>query len=100
MKKKESIKNIGLVCVNCAPRPNPKYLTWPIESFVGRYIKSGFKVDKPGGTIEHLWVHITGIENDTTLMGTVDNDPILEVGLASGDEVFVGIKEIEDVYQE
>lgn len=97
MNKKEPLSNMGLVCADCAPKPNPKYLQWPLKEFVGRFVKKGFKEKKLGKSVEHLWVLITGIENDHTLKGEIANDPILDVGLIEGDEVFVGTNEIEKV---
>jgi uncharacterized protein YegJ (DUF2314 family) len=65
-----------------------------LSSIVGRYVKKAFSKD---GRIEHLWIRITGAnENSRTLVGKVDNDPIY-VDLKDGDEVVVHSDEIEQV---
>ena len=47
------------------------------------------------GTRELIWVHVTAIDGDT-LRGTLDNDPVSDLGLKFGDEVSVQRRQVED----
>jgi len=41
--KKEHISNIALVRGNCVPKPNQKYRFWPVDDFIGIYVKRSFE---------------------------------------------------------
>ena len=47
------------------------------------------------GSRELIWVHVTKIDGDT-VDGTLDNDPVGDLGLKYGDEVSVDRKQIDD----
>jgi uncharacterized protein YegJ (DUF2314 family) len=47
------------------------------------------------GALEHLWVEVTSIEGET-VKGTLNNDPVGDVGLKYGDEVTVKRTDVED----
>jgi uncharacterized protein YegJ (DUF2314 family) len=55
------------------------------------------KVSLPakGGGDELIWVHVTSIDGDT-IKGTLDNDPVRDLGLKYGDPVSVKRGDVQD----
>ena len=99
MKKPESPENIGLVCPNCAPKPNAIYLALPPKWFLGKYVKLGFPTEDEKK--EHCWVLVDGLtdKNNQELVGVLDNDPILATEWHCGDRLVFRRDEIEDVLE-
>ena len=48
-----------------------------------------------GSASELIWVRVTSIDDDT-VVGTLDNDPVSDVGLKYGDEVALQKSQVED----
>jgi hypothetical protein len=108
----ESPSNIGGVCSEHAPKPDPQYFDKPMDFFIGGYVKLGFEVSKdkdflayvqqvrPGFKMpdrEHMWVEVTGLSDVSTeeLQGKVANDPIFAIEWPCGAEVAFKRTEIE-----
>ena len=73
---------------------------WPqfVRSFEKKpKLTYSVKVSLPAkdGTRELIWVHVTAIDGDT-LRGTLDNDPVGDLGLKFGDQVSVQRHQVED----
>lgn len=79
------------------PKPDSKYTKKKPEFFFGRYVKRAF-MEVESNNIEHMWVQITGKHEIGMLKGILANDPTYNVGVVAGDEVYVSLSEIEDVY--
>lgn len=97
---KESLSNLNAVCAKHAPQPNPdlvKIAKKSPQTFLGWFVKKGFPAKKPDGsdTIEHMWVKVKEVK-DGDLMGELNNDPLLDCGVALGDLVTVKPDEIEE----
>lgn len=99
----ESLSNIAMVCEAHAAKPDPKFLKWKLEDFVGGFVKVGFVGLAPDGfeRREHMWVEVEEIsraqvKRHNCLKGRLDNDPLFEMPFARGDTVFVHREEIED----
>lgn len=93
MKKPDS--NIGRVCENHAPRPNPELAAKDPRIFIGGHVKKRFDTDLPGPNGEHMWVKVHSVVNDE-LVGELDNEPAYCSNLKNGDPVVVKRDEIED----
>lgn len=100
----EPIFNVGLVCKDHAPKPG-KFKDNKPADFVGKIVKLGFPATNPLSqkeTLEHMWVRVDSLVQPGTydsgeeLVGTLDNDPILDCEYACGDEVAFKVEEIED----
>lgn len=91
----EDIKNIAIICSECAPKPQNKYSTMNVQSFIGEYVKKSFK-SKDSDETEHLWIKVTKVIDNETLEGIINNDVILNIGFKFGDTVSVKLKEIEN----
>lgn len=96
----DDLKNVRITCSDHSSRPDPKFEKMPLREFVGRHVKVGFKAFNPLAkthTVEHMWVtvkrHVDGI-----LIGTLANDPLLDIdgGLRFGDVVTIKRNQIED----
>jgi len=100
----EPLTNIGVVCGECASRPQEKYQKMPAESFLGRIVKLSFAPDleayNQGYKWEHMWVRVNGVCEGNRLMGSLDNDPVSCSELQVEDTVFFTTESIEDVYEE
>lgn len=102
----ESLSNIAMVCEEHASRPDPQYLNWPLEKFVGGFVKVAFEGLAPDGSErqEHMWVEVESIERarvkrrqiNRCLKGKLNNDPVLRMQYEFGSTVFVYREEIED----
>jgi hypothetical protein len=89
----EPLSNIGFVCDACARKPDPQFLTVPLEKFLGKYCK--LAVPTPQGNHEYMWFIVTGLAEhpDEELRGELNNDPIYAEYLC-GDIVEFSRKEI------
>lgn len=96
---KESPSNVGIVCKDHAPKPNAKFAKEKPLSFVGKYVKIGFRAKLPTGneTVEHMWVAVKAVEGKK-LQGILNNDPVLAIDVECGDSVTFDVSEIEAVY--
>lgn len=95
----ESSSNICFTCSKHASKPDPELAKKPVDYFIGKYVKVSFN-EINTNNIEHVWVLVSSAKNPTTLIGTIDNDPILNIGLKCGDTVDVTLDQIEKVYVE
>lgn len=73
------------LCHDCAPKPDPALQHYALQSFVGRHVKLAFPATDGVGE-EHMWVKVTHVLGHE-LVGWLDNDPVLDVGLVEGDTV-------------
>lgn len=67
-------------------RSEPFFLSLPPGWFVGTFVKTSFRT-KNGGK-EFMWVRVTGIRG-RVLVGALNNEPIYDCGVQSGDQVTV-----------
>lgn len=95
---KESPNNVVAVCKDCADKrreETQRHLP-VLDTLVNRWVKKAFS--DPNG-VEHMWVKVTGVGvGGKTLIGTLDNDPVIVTNVSLHDEVIVGTSEIEEVY--
>lgn len=91
----EPLDNIMVLCGEHATKPNPALHQAPLESYAGFYVKRGFQILNGEGT-EHMWVRVTG-NRDGLLVGTLNNDPLHNVGYVDGDQVTFAVTDIEDM---
>lgn len=95
-----------MLCESHAPKPSDKYKNEDLKSFIGGFVKVGFKAKNPvsgNSTLEHMWVQIFNIKNGK-LGGKLNNIPVFEVknprtkkSLKLGDFVLVKLSQVEDV---
>ena len=93
----ESPRNIVQICKECSDKRREEFQgkikDLPLSDFIGNHVKKAFH---GGERIEHMWVKISGVnEENGTLIGILDNDPIYAPGLCRSDEVIVRREEIE-----
>ena len=60
---------------------------------VGTYVKLIFRfaaenADRRDGEVEWMWVRVTGVNEDDTYVGTLENDPVHDSTLTCGDSIF------------
>lgn len=98
MEKPEHPENMGIVCPDCAPKPQAIYLSLPAKWFLGKYVKLGFPTGEEDRK-EHCWVLVDGLtdEEDQELVGVLNNDPIIATDWHCGDRLSFRRDEIEDV---
>jgi hypothetical protein len=65
---------------------------------VGHYVKRAFAARRTQ-RLEHMWVLVERVLQGGILEGVLDNDPVLDVGLACGDSVQVHPSTIEAIYR-
>lgn len=104
----EPLSNMGIVCDEHAPKPDPRYLELPLEWFLGRraFAKLGFDsceeakeaLGKRCPPKEHMWVEVVGrAEHESEeFRGKIANDPRFTTG-ECGDLVEFSRVEVEDV---
>lgn len=92
----EPLSNIFVTCPAHASKPDASLHDLPIEAYVGRWVKVGFN-ERNTQRREHLWVRIHATAAGRTLLGTIDNDPVLDIGYRHGDGVVVDVTEIEAI---
>ncbi len=93
----EDPRNIYRTCPKHSSRPQAKYASWNPNDFVGKWIKVEFS-EKGTDKKEHLWVKINAVKEEGILLGTVDNDPLLDLEVECGDSVEVSISKIESCF--
>jgi hypothetical protein len=92
----EPASNIGLVCPLHAPKPNPILAAMDPRAFLGQYVKIAFPcLSCTPVQYEHMWVHVTRVLKGGTLLGTLANDPVHQVGARYDSTVIVDTAEIE-----
>lgn len=94
----ETPKNVGVVCDDCGPKPNPKALNYNVEWYIGKYVELGFPTSGKDPEIEHMWVKVThcSTQEGIELAGTLCNNPIF-VKAKHGDVIEFDRGEIEKV---
>lgn len=103
----ELFSNVGLVDKDHAAKAG-KFKDCDPDKFLGEIVKLGFPVKNPHTgqeTLKHMWVRVTervakNMDADETLVGVLDNDPVLICEYQCGDEIVFGVEEIEEVYIE
>lgn len=94
----EDPRNIFTTCPKHSSRPQSKYASWDPATFVGKWVKTEF-TENLTGRKEHLWVKILEVIQDgKALLGTIDNDPLLNLGVECGDTTEVLISSIESCF--
>jgi uncharacterized protein YegJ (DUF2314 family) len=92
----EDPKNIRAVCNTCTEKikaETQKELS--LVDLAGKYVKKRF-VD--GDKAEHMWVRVSSVNEDAgTLVGTLDNEPVVVGNVSLHDEVVVYRDEVEMV---
>lgn len=99
----ENFNNIHLVPKEQSSKPG-KFKGEDPSRFLGGYVKLGFLVQIPDTdqeSVEHMWVKVDASlpdppQNGHTLMGVLDNDPILHCEYQRGDGVAFNVDEIEE----
>src|SRR5262249_37733727 len=92
----EPASNIGLVCPLHAPKPNPILAAMDPQAFLGQYVKIAFPcLACTPVQYEHMWIYVTRVLKDGTLLGTLDNDPVHQVGALCGATIIFDTAEIE-----
>lgn len=89
----EDRRNIGVVCGCHVPKAGA-YKGVDPKTFIGKYVKLGFP--SKCGRVEHMWVHVEEMDGGK-LYGTLNNDPVLDVGFVDGDPVGFTVDEIEAI---
>ena len=74
--------------------PDPTYQKRPLAWFLGRNVKIAFQSDER--EVEWMWVNVRGIIG-RTLVGSLDNDPLLCTYLECGDSVSLSRLQIAGV---
>lgn len=104
--EREPLSNLGLVCKEHAPKAG-RFKDSDPSKLLGEMVKLGFPATHPitgKETIEHMWVEVHTVIQPGTyqtgeeLIGTLNNDPVLNCEYEIGDEVAFKLEEIEDVY--
>jgi hypothetical protein len=100
--KPEHPANVGLRQGNDRPTPDAELAEIPAEMFVERYVQTGFKGTDPHGVerIEHMWVLVTRVEDEETVHGLIENDPVLDGVPRYGAAVDVRLDKINKVTPE
>lgn len=87
--------NVRYVCPVHAPKPG-KYADSDARDFLGTNVKVGFLA--PDGRVEHMWVYvIEANQEENSLQGIINNDPVYATQYSHGQYVEVQTWEIEDV---
>ena len=93
MQQKESIQNIGIICNDCTKtRSNFWQEKYGKIDLSNSYVKFPFK---QGKRVEHMWVEIKKDDGKKTLVGVLNNDPVLVTRLKCGDVVRIKRSQIE-----
>ena len=87
----ESPTNLGWVCPDHTPKPDPKYFDKPFKWFVGKCCKLGFPTGRTEPPfIEFMWVQVNlvrEIDGKMMLVGYLDNDPYFVIDYKDRDGV-------------
>ncbi len=91
---REPLHNLRVLHKDCTPKPG-KYSGSKPEEFLNKLVKLLFP--SPQGA-EYMWVIVDKIGTQgTELEGTLDNDPVYDVGYEYGDYLGFDVSEIVDV---
>lgn len=83
----EDPKNIGWVCADHTPKPDPQFFKKPLDWFVGKNCKLGFPTGRTEAPfLEFMWVYVTG-SDEGSLIGKLNNDPLFVEEYKDGDGV-------------
>lgn len=83
----EDPENVGWVCPEHTPKPDPQYFDKPFEWFIGKHCKLGFPTGRTESPFtEFMWVYVTG-QKEGFLFGKLDNDPVFVKEYKDGDGV-------------
>lgn len=98
--KSEPLSNLGFVCPTHAPKTG-QYKDHKPQDFVGKYVKLPFRGQAPDGEerVEHMWVKVASVEKDVCV-GTLNNDPLLEMDFRCGSIVKFPTVQIEAVFSD
>jgi uncharacterized protein YegJ (DUF2314 family) len=106
MSEREPLFNVGMVCKDHAPKPG-RFKDSDPSKLLGEMVKLGFPAKHPltgKETKEHMWVKVHTVIQPGTyqtgeeLVGTLNNDPVLDTEYQNGDDVAFKVDEIEDVF--
>jgi hypothetical protein len=79
--------NIGHICANCRPKPNPEFAQLPPTAFLGKHCQIAFpQPEMTSKMYELMWVRVESA-HDEFCVGTLDNDPIRALYIKNGEEV-------------
>ena len=95
----EDKKNIRPVCNACSEKKKAEtQKDLPaLADLIGKYVKKRFVEGNQG---EHMWVQVTLVnEKAGTLIGLLDNEPVVVRDVVRGDEVVVYRDEIEAILE-
>lgn len=96
-RRREPLSNVGFVCAEHAPKPDPALHVHPPEFFVDKFVKLGFPMIHIATglpTVEHMWVLVEKVVNGK-LRGVVNSDPIHIGEYHDGVEIEFEVTEIE-----
>ncbi len=88
--------NVGLMCKDCASKPNPKLAKLGEKHFINKYVKLGFETGNSTYPKEHMWVKVKHVKG-TQMFGILDNDPMVITTIKCGALIEFTSDEIEDV---
>lgn len=105
----ENPNNIRVMCGKHISKPDPNLHHLQPQEYIGCAVKIAFdEIGTPtsfsSSSREHMWVLVTGFQElesvdpdrkTVKLIGTLDNDPVLNVGHECGDTIVFDITEIE-----
>jgi uncharacterized protein YegJ (DUF2314 family) len=92
----EPLSNMFITCHEHSLKPNSDLHNFPIEEYIGKLVKIMFQ-ERGTQRREHMWVAVTACFDSKTLVGRLENEPILDVGFYHGEIVTFAITEIEDL---
>lgn len=94
--QREPLSNVGFLCGQHARKPDPKFLDFPMDWFIGKFCQLG--VPMPNGKNENMWFKVLGLAEapGEELRGELNNDPLF-VDMKCGDLVEFSRKEILQV---
>lgn len=89
--------NIRYAHGSCSPQPDPALHRIPKEYFLGVMVKLRFPVaNHPQLSAEHMWVKVD-VLTAQGLSGTLENEPMGDVGYVYGDRIEFSVSDIEAV---
>jgi len=95
----ENPENIRYVCNHCSEKTKATTQSNlpSLADLAGKYVKKRFVKNNKA---EHMWVKVTSVnEVAGTLMGILDNDPVVITNVSINQEVIVYREEIEAVME-
>lgn len=85
------------------PKPDPRFLEYEPDYFVGKYVLIGFDAYDPDWVVdtESMWVRVlqvAGPDVEEELVGVLVNVPTYNTEYEEGKELLLNRDEIEDIY--